>query len=129
MRLALAFVICGVSPIMAEGVVIENCVLSGEGRMFAACDVSNQTNTAISSIRYAVTVTTPNRSVPWVNTYTGSPDRTFFSSIPGGIEPNETVEVYYQLGQIPSRASDFDLVAEIIPLAFKDVSGVVVELD
>lgn len=128
MRLALAFVIFGVSPV-AAGVTIDNCQVTDRLQRFAVCEVTNETETAISAIRFGMKVYTPGRSIPWHDTYTDRPLGTYFQTISGGIEPSETVSVIYQFDHLPSNADGMELIAEVYPLAYRDAVGDVTEME
>jgi hypothetical protein len=128
MRLALAFVLLGISP-AAAGVVIDNCQITDRLQRFAVCEVTNQTEDAIYSIRFGMKVYTPGSSIPWHDTYAGRPMGTYFQTISGGIERSETVSIIYQYDHLPANADGMEVVAEVYPLAYRSAAGDVTELE
>jgi hypothetical protein len=108
-RLRYAAVFMGLTVILPGGLhaatlgecVVEKVLIVGD---VATCQVTNDTETAIASLRYAYRVVEEGREVPWLTEGYDGFMGSLFTSIPGGIEPGETVPVRMQVRSLPERA-------------------------
>lgn len=66
------------------------------------CQVTNTTSEPVGTLAYSYRATEEGRSLPWLESPTwNGPQR---ATVPGGIEPGETVPVLFSADLLPERA-------------------------
>ena len=85
-------------------------VVKGDFGRSVTMSVTNNLKWAVSFLHIHYVVSTPGRSVAWV-------DKTFGGSISGGIEPGETREVQTSAYDLPREAVNLEVKAEVIDVA------------
>jgi hypothetical protein len=108
----------------AGPVSVSGCRLESEEIMtLVYCQTRNDGSVAVDTLRYGIVIREDGRTVPWAERGSdGSSDR-LFSSIGGGIEPGETVDVMFRAPHIPERADRAKLIIEVTILEARDVNG------
>lgn len=112
-------------PGMAQnGATLSDCEFAQQDNGFyevVVCELTNQSDRSIASVRYAWRAVEVGRTVPWgEGPSSGTPD---VIDIPGGIEPSETVPVAFSVGVLPPRADLARIEWEITIRQAFDVTG------
>lgn len=85
------------------------------------CDVSNDFDTAIAAIDFIAEIFETGRTVPWV--VLGDDRTPRGTSIPGGIEPGETRDIFFWTARVPDEANAHALETVVTPIRYLDVHG------
>lgn len=109
---------------ISDKLTLENCYSTGPDHRFRVCNVTNLTNDVIAEIQFSHLYTQEGRTVPWVDT---GVEEARWKKVEGGIEPNETVELWIMTPMISHRA-DLSLVDFlIVPVRATNARGETIE--
>ena len=121
MKLAIAAILLA-APVAAQTLTAENCEFyspagSNLPPSFVACQITNNGVDAVAAFSFAVSLTQPDRAVPWVDADEGR------SRVAGGIEPGETVRTMFMTRGVPARADPSVIEISVTPYDAKNVAG------
>lgn len=87
------------------------------------CNFTNNSQTPVSSIQYAIRVSEAGRTIPWSDYgFAGSPPKTY--EVAGGLEPGENISTWLPaFGPADERANLDAIIIEAVVLAAFDVNG------
>lgn len=113
-------ILLAASPALAAPLELSGCQLAAEqipGMTVVDCQAHSAASTAVATVHYRVTLADPARSVPWLDAKGGT-------TIPGGIEPGETVTVSFVVARtVPDGHDPAALVPGVEILKALDVEG------
>ncbi|MFG6586079.1 hypothetical protein [Sulfitobacter sp. MOLA879] len=111
---------------ITDRVTISDCSPAIYSPIHLICAVTNHTDAAIASLEIGHRITQPGRSVAWLDTTeTGLPFGP--GTIPGGIEPGETISLEVRTPPMSDRADPDLIQIELIPLRATTAAGEVIE--
>ncbi len=100
-RLLTAALMASAFAMPSKAQEIDNCVAEQShnvpARISVTCDITNTLDTAIAEIQVEIVSKSQNRTVPWTETVSRI-------GVPGGIEPNETINQLVAVEVLPQRA-------------------------